>query len=313
MVTTRHATFGQLEKAELDDRVWLDDQNQLFRSRPRTHNNSQQTPSDRTSPELEKLNGGDVAECGQAGRASNEWEYRPVPVGPNPGRYENVNSDSIVDGLRRPRAQFISTERAAVYAHIAIVADEEEPVDGVWGEDSAFVGVAMPGVSRKYGDAISSLQRLQWERAMMNEWEAFDSHNVLLPCKLPPGAKALGTTWVYTLKNTCVGSVRYKARLVAQGFAQRPGVDVNETFAPVARTSTIRYILALAASQGLKLEHFDFNTAFLNGKMTEDVYIKVPPNYPGKVGPTDVLKLIGSMYGTKQAPREWHKTAGTSC
>lgn len=236
-----------------------------------------------------------------------EWEYRPWNVGRNPGQFENVSQDNIIEGPRRTRAHLISSELATVYAHIALVVDEEAPINGVWEEESVFVGVAMPGVPKNYADAIASPNRIQCQREMSDGWDAFDSHNVLMPSKLPHGARALGTTWVYTLKTNADGSLKYKASLVAQGFAQRPGIDVNKTFAPVARTSTIEFIIALAAARNLKLKHLDFNTAFLNGKMTEDVYIKVPPSYPGKVGPANVLKLVGSIYGTKQAPREWHR------
>ncbi|SGZ27632.1 BQ5605_C026g10149 [Microbotryum silenes-dioicae] len=99
--------------------------------------------------------------------------------------------------------------------------------------------------------------------------------------------------------------IRYKARLVAQGFAQRSGIDYNETFAPVARSTTILFLIAIAASQGLCLEQFDYDSAFLNGTMTEMVYMKYPKGWDRpQLG--QVLRLVKSMYGTKQAPREWN-------
>ena len=298
-ITTRHATFGHQEEPQLDERVWLEEAEMAGNGQehPQTPSPGSVTSAS-DEPRLSRSQSDFIGKDG--------WEYRETRVGRNPGRLENVNKDNIIEGARR-RAHLVSAEPAAVYAHVAIVLDDDEPVKGVWEEESVFIGIAMPGVPKNYADAISSPHRLHWLRAMMDEWEAFEAHNVLMPCKLPLGAKALGTTWVYTTKTSSDGSTKYKARLVAQGFAQRPGIDVNETFAPVARTSTIRYIFALAAARDLKLEHFDFNTAFLNGRMTEDVYIKVPPSYPGKVGPADVLKLVGSMYGTEQAPREWHR------
>ena len=97
------------------------------------------------------------------------------------------------------------------------------------------------------------------------------------------------------------------ARLIAQGFAQRPGMDYNETFAPVAKMCIIRLLIAFAAARHYAFEQLNFDTAFLNGKMTEDVYIKFPTGYTGKVGQGDVLKLIAPMYEAQQAPWEWNR------
>ncbi|GAA5913335.1 hypothetical protein JCM6882_004091 [Rhodosporidiobolus microsporus] len=240
----------------------------------------------------------------QPPKDGHDWAV--VRTGPNPGRYENIDAGNIIDSPRT-RGHYASPEPSAVYARLAFIVDDEPPVDGTWEEESLFVGVALPDTPRTYAEAMASPHKNDWSRAMTEEFDAFEAHDVFLPSSLPHGAKALGTTWVYTIKTASDGSKRYKARLVAQGFAQRPGVDVNETFAPVVRTSTIHYILAIAAFYALFVYHFDFNRAFLNGKLTEDVFIRVPLGYPGKVGAGQVLKLIGAMYGTKQAPREWHR------
>ena len=92
---------------------------------------------------------------------------------------------------------------------------------------------------------------------------------------LPKGHKAIGLKWVYKVKRDPEGNVvKHKARLVAKGYAQRHGVDYEEVFAPVARLETVRLILALAASGKWEVHHMDVKSAFLNGELQEQVYVK---------------------------------------
>ncbi len=100
--------------------------------------------------------------------------------------------------------------------------------------------------------------------------------------------------------------LRYKARLVAQGFSQQPGVDYEETYAPVARFNTIRMMVALVASTGQLLHQVDVETAFLHGCLKEEVYMKQPPGYKSKSQPLAVCRLKKSLYGLKQSPRAWN-------
>ncbi|WVZ75497.1 hypothetical protein U9M48_023543 [Paspalum notatum var. saurae] len=97
--------------------------------------------------------------------------------------------------------------------------------------------------------------------------------------------------------------VRNKARLVAQGFCQKEGIDYEETFAPVARLEAIRILLAFAASKGFKLQQMDVKSAFLNGFIEEEVYVKQPPGFESARFPDRVYKLKKALYGPKQAPR----------
>ncbi|CAB3224317.1 unnamed protein product [Arctia plantaginis] len=103
------------------------------------------------------------------------------------------------------------------------------------------------------------------------------------------------------------GSIdKYKARLVIRGFSQKKGLDYYETFSPVAKTSTIRALLSIAAQENLSLCQFDVSTAFLYGKLKEDIYMKPPEGYSNNDG--KVCKLKRSLYGLKQAPRCWNST-----
>ena len=100
--------------------------------------------------------------------------------------------------------------------------------------------------------------------------------------------------------------VRNKARLVCKGYTQIEGVDVDETFAPVARLETIRMFLALAAHKRYKVYQMDVKSAFLNGLLKEEVYIEQPDGVQINEDETQVCKLKKALYGLKQAPRAWY-------
>jgi hypothetical protein len=97
-----------------------------------------------------------------------------------------------------------------------------------------------------------------------------------------------------------------KAHLVAQGFSQVEGLDFGETFAPIAHLEAIRILLAFAASKGFKLYHMDVKSAFLNGVIQEEVYVRQPPDFENPKYPHRVYKLSNALYGLKQAPRAWY-------
>ncbi|WVZ51714.1 hypothetical protein U9M48_002829, partial [Paspalum notatum var. saurae] len=97
--------------------------------------------------------------------------------------------------------------------------------------------------------------------------------------------------------------VRNKVKLVAQGFCQKERIDYEETFAPVARLEAIRILLAFAASKGFKLQQMDVNSAFLNGFIEEEVYVRQPTGFESAKFPDRVFKLRKALYGLKQAPR----------
>ena len=99
--------------------------------------------------------------------------------------------------------------------------------------------------------------------------------------------------------------VKRKSRLVVQGFSQREGIDYDETFAPVAKVTTFRLMLALAKVLELEIHQLDVDSAFLYADLDEDVYVKPPPGMDVKQG--YCLKLLKSLYGLKQAPRNWNK------
>ena len=113
---------------------------------------------------------------------------------------------------------------------------------------------------------------------MRAEIDSLHDHNIWELVELPEGRKPVGSKWVFKLKTNADGSVeRCKARLVAQGYSQKEGLDYDETFSPVVRPESVRsVIIAFACKEGLKLHQMDITTAFLNGDLEETIYIKQP-------------------------------------
>ena len=110
---------------------------------------------------------------------------------------------------------------------------------------------------------------------MEAEMESIQANRTWELSALPAGHRAIGLKWVFKVKKDPEGNiVKHKARLVAKGYAQRQGVDFDEVFAPVARIETVRVLLALAAQGGWEVHHMDVKSAFLNGDLTETVFVQ---------------------------------------
>jgi hypothetical protein len=143
--------------------------------------------------------------------------------------------------------------------------------------------------------------------AMQEELNNFERNQV---CELVerPKTNVMGTKWVFRNKQDEHGVVtRNKARLVAQGFTQVKGLDFEETFAPVARLEAIRMLLAFAIHHDFKLYQMDVKSAFLNGPLSELVYVEQPSEFEDPKHPNHVYKLHKALYGLKQTPRAWYE------
>ena len=156
-------------------------------------------------------------------------------------------------------------------------------------------------------EALTSKHGKQWKAATDSEYESLMKNDTWKLVELPNGRKPIGCKWVFKVKYGSDGKIeRFKGRLVAKGYAQQYGIDYEETFSPVVRFSSIRLLLAYAVQNEMLIHQMDVVTAFLNGKLEEEIYMDQPDGYikPGKENL--VCKLQKSLYGLKQSPRCWN-------
>nr|GEX60567.1 retrovirus-related Pol polyprotein from transposon TNT 1-94 [Tanacetum cinerariifolium] len=124
--------------------------------------------------------------------------------------------------------------------------------------------------------------------------------------------RAIGTKWIYRNKKDERGIVvRNKVRLVAQGYTQEEGIDYDEVFSPVARIEAIRLSLAYASFKDFVVYQMDVKSAFMYGKIEEEVYVCQPPGFKDPEFPDRVYKVEKALYCLHQAPRAWYETLST--
>jgi hypothetical protein len=156
-------------------------------------------------------------------------------------------------------------------------------------------------------EARKSKYWTEWLSAIHEELESLKSKGVYEETDtLPPGRKAVECKWVLHIKRDKDGSIsRFKARLVAKGFTQIPGQDFTCTFAPVARWDSIRSILCIAATHDYVVRQLDVKTAYLNGPLDEEIYMKAPHGFTSS---SHFWRLRKGLYGLRQAGRQWYLT-----
>ncbi|GJS98763.1 zinc finger, CCHC-type containing protein [Tanacetum coccineum] len=163
---------------------------------------------------------------------------------------------------------------------------------------------------RTYNEAMQSRDAAFWKEAIDDEIGSIMENNTwcYICGILPLVANPLVAIWILKRKMKVDGTIdKFKARLVIQGFRQKEGIDYFDTYAPVARITTIRLLLALAAIHNLVIHQMDVKTAFLNGDLDEEVYMKQPEGFVMPGNEHKVCKLVKSLYGLKQAPKQWHQ------
>ncbi|KAK8655978.1 hypothetical protein V6N13_108540 [Hibiscus sabdariffa] len=160
---------------------------------------------------------------------------------------------------------------------------------------------------KTYQEAVSSPDSEKWLEAMRSEMDSMSDNQVWTLVERPEGIKPIGCKWVFKKKTDMDGNVQtYKGRLVAKGYRQIHGIDYDETFSPVAMFKSIRILLAIAAFHDYEIWQMDVKTAFLNGKVEEDVYMTQPEGFVTQENAGKVCKLQRSIYGLKQASRSWN-------
>lgn len=160
-----------------------------------------------------------------------------------------------------------------------------------------------------FKEAILNNNSESWLAAMEEEMESLHKNQTWEVVPLPIGKKAIGCKWLYKKKEdpTNLGGTRFKAWLVAKGFAQRERVDYNEIFSPVVKHTSIRVLLSIVAHHDLELEQLDVKTTFLHGDLDEEIYMHQPEGYKVEDKERQVCRLRKSLYGLKKSPRQWYK------
>lgn len=205
--------------------------------------------------------------------------------------------------------------------------ENAESSDDVYTDCVDFAGVA--GIS--LDDALQSDEKTEWEEAILSEIRSLVNKGTWEIVKRPKNRNVVGCRYVLTTKLNVDKTTKKKARLVAQGFSQRFGVDYDKTFAPVARLDSVRLLMALSVELDLEIHQLDINTAYLNGDLEEEIYMRTPRllkdclmklAYNQEEDPSvveraramlksidsggDTCLLRKSLYGLKQAGRQWN-------
>jgi hypothetical protein len=147
---------------------------------------------------------------------------------------------------------------------------------------------------------------------MVEEMDALDKNEAWDIVEFPARRKYVGSKWLFKKKFNAQGKVeKYKARLVAKGYSQVEGIDFGEIFSPVAKLTSIRFILSIFVSFDLEVEQMDVKTTFLHGDLEEEIYMKQPEGFVVKGKKELICKLKKSLYGLKQSPRMWYQNFDT--
>lgn len=154
-----------------------------------------------------------------------------------------------------------------------------------------------------------ALKKQAWKDAMMEEYHSILKNDVWDIVRRPKGKSIVSSKWLFKIKYAADGSIeKHKACFVARGFSQKEGINYKETFAPVARYTSIQAVLTFAVAKGWKVHQLDVKTIFLNGTIEKEVYLEKPKGFIVYNAENHVYKLKKSLYGLKQAPRAWRRS-----
>ena len=147
----------------------------------------------------------------------------------------------------------------------------------------------------------------KWKKAMKSEMDSLKENGVFEIVDRPAGKKVIKSKWVFRVKTNELGEIeKYKARVVAKGFSQVEGIDYDQTFSPTVRFESIRQLVAMGASSGMRMHQMDVTTAFLYAPLEETVYMEQPEGTVEEGNEGKVMRLLKCLYGLKQSPRQWN-------
>ncbi|CAI7914435.1 unnamed protein product [Closterium sp. NIES-53] len=166
--------------------------------------------------------------------------------------------------------------------------------------------------SRSYAEAIEGPYSSKWQTAMDTKMASWKSTGTYVDEVSPPGANIVNGMWIFRVKRPPGSPPIFKVRYVARGFSQRQGVDFFPTFTPTPKMTTLRVLLHVTAQPDYELHSLDFSTAFLQGSLHEEIWLHRPPSFTRSFPAGIQWSLRQSVYGLRQAPREWHDTLRTT-
>ncbi|CAI7810164.1 unnamed protein product [Closterium sp. NIES-53] len=165
---------------------------------------------------------------------------------------------------------------------------------------------------RSYAEAIAGEYSSPWQTAMDTEMASWKSTGTYVDEVPPPRANIVDGMWIFRVKRPSGSPPAFKARYVARGFSQQQGVDFFQTFSPTPKMTTLRVLLHVAAHRDYELHSLDFSTAFLQGSLHDEIWLRRPPGFTGSFAAGTQWSLRWPVYGLRQAPREWHDTLRTT-
>ena len=300
-------------------------------SRPLSSTPDQTIPSDssrpsRDQPRVRTTMGqayDEVLRLKEFRRSARNQKRTLLPDGTDGGAVPDVLS-AVVDGVND---HDLSLSLPVLDAFYSLIASSSLPdLDGTFSlplvESDVFtlaLRATTPSPSRasrpfdlskapaSYSEAIARSDAPVWRAAMDRERQSIIDMGAFEEADLPPGAKAVGLKWVFDYKTDALGAKipgKEKARLVAQGYTQRPG-QYGETYAPVAKIASVRILLTWAAVHDLEIFQFDCKTAFLHAKLRHDLYARPFPGFETS-SPSKVLRILVALYGLRQSAYEFY-------
>ncbi|GJT77774.1 retrovirus-related pol polyprotein from transposon TNT 1-94 [Tanacetum coccineum] len=242
--------------------------------------------------------------------------YEPIVVDSecnDQEKEDNVNSTNNVNAASTNEVNFVSGKTSielpfdpnmpALEDYSIFDFSRNDEDDGAMADMNNLDTTIQEGTQK----GIHVMKDPSWIEAMQEELLQFKLQEVWTLVDLPNGKRAIGTKWVFRNKKDERGIViRNKARLVTQWYTQEEGIDYDEVFALVARIEAIRLFLAYASFKDFMVYQMDIKSAFLYGKIKEEVYVCQPPRFEDLNFPDRVYKVEKALYGLHQAPRAWN-------
>jgi hypothetical protein len=233
-----------------------------------------------------------------------------APVVSSPAAATSQNQEPVLQDPTEPIAAYEGEQQQPQVEEVPIAGAPRrsqrirKPVISNYYEIYNSEEIQMEGDPTSFEEAMRSVHSSEWLEAMKDEMKSMSTNDVWDLEEIPKRAKTVGCKWVYKTKCDSKGNIeRYKARLVAKGFAQREGIDYNETFSPVSCKDSF---MTLVAHYNLELHQMDVKTAFLNGELYKNVYMAQPKGFVVEGKEKMRCRLKKSSYGLKQASRQWY-------